>query len=181
MDAGRIEVTGVTLEALVRAAYNPSQPRGLGHLHFQPGDLSDEDIAAIIDRGKGSRLHAISMDYVKGRAVKFDARRDGDRLFIKNRWYDHSDTQLRNLLVSVGLSPDLVDKARKEESDYIDDAIAKAVHFLRAHGGSYTETRERELPDVITTGLIYGSDPGPTIKREWVGSDIRYSLTSGQR
>lgn len=178
MDAGRIEVTGVSLENLVRAAYNPSEPRGLGHLHFKPGDLSDEDVAAIIDRGKNSRLHAVRMDYVNGRAVKFNVRRDGDRLFIQNRWYDHSDNQLRDLLAAVGLSPDLVDKARKEESEYIDDAIAKAIHFLRAHGGSYTETRERELPDVIMTGLIYGSDPGTTIKREWVGDSTRYSLTS---
>jgi len=178
MDAGRIEVTGVSLENLVRAAYNPSEPRGLGHLHFKPGDLSDEDVAAIVKSSKDSRLYAVSMDYVNGRSVKFNVRRDGDRLFIQNRWYDHSDTQLRNLLVSVGLSPDLVDKARKEENEYIEDAIAKAIYFLRAHGGSYTETRERELPDVIMTGLIYGSEPGSTIKREWVGDSALYSLTS---
>lgn len=179
MDAGKIEVTGVPLEALVRAAYNPSQPRGLGLLSFQPGDLSDEEVAKIVDRGTGDRILAVSMDYVKGRSCKFQVRRIGERLFINNRWYDHSDGQLRELLTSVGLSPYLVDKAREEEARYIESAIALAVGFLKERGGSYVDRNrgDEELPSKIFDGLIHGSvPPGQTIKRNWDGIECHYSL-----
>ncbi len=177
MQTGMIEVTGVPLEALVRAAYNPSQPRGLGALHFKPGDLADEEVAEIINRGRGG----IRMDYVNGRACKFDVRREGERLFIKNRWYDHSDFELRGLLASVGLSPDLLDKAREEESRYNEACIQEAIAFLEGHGGTYLEKRDEELPERILHGLIYGSDPGPAIKREWIDGDVRYSLPQSHK
>lgn len=178
MKAGRIEVTGVPLESLVRAAYNPSRPQGLGVFAFQPGDLSDELVATIIERGSGDRMMAISMDYVQGRSCKFNVQRDCGRLFIRNQWYDHSDGQLRALLASVGLSPDLVDKAREEEARYIEAAIADATAFLKEHGGEYLEKHSEQLPDNILDGLIYGSNPGPAIKREWVDDGCRYSLAA---
>lgn len=181
MRPGMIEVTGIPLEALVRAAYNPSRPQGLGHVHFQPGDLSDEDVAAIVERGKTDRLLAVSMDYVKGRSCKFTVAKDGDRLFIKNRWYDHSDSQLRNLLVGVGLSPDLLDKAREDEERARTESLQAAYAFLREHGGSFEETRENSalLPPKVLDGLLEGAyADAPTIKREWTDAGARYTLAA---
>lgn len=181
MRPGMIEVTGVPLEQLVRAAYNPSRPQGLGLLHFQPGDLSDAEVAAIVDRGSNDRQLAISMDYVKGRSCKFAvARGQEGRLYIKNRWYDHSDGQIRDLLASVGLSPDLLDKAREEEERHRVEALIAAKAFLQEHGGSFVETMQNRdtLPSKVLDGLLEGAySDAPTIKREWTDNGgTRYSL-----
>lgn len=181
MLAGMIDVTGVPLETLVRAAYRPSRPLGLGVFAYQTGDLTDAEVAEIIDRGRDDGLLAISMDYVKGRSCKFRVRRDGDRLLIPNRWHDHSDDQLRDLLTAVGLRPDLVDGARDAERQYIDVAIASAVAFLKERGGVYVEKRDDQLPDELFDGLIYGSDPGPAIKREWGDDGAIYTLADVTR
>lgn len=179
MRPGMIEVTGVPLEALVRAAYNPSRPQGLGHLHFESGDLTDAEVAQILERGRGGQRFAVSMDYVKGRSCKFHVLRDGERLFIKNRWYDHGDELLRSLLSGVGLSPALVDKARAEEQAFRDESLAEAKAFLEEHGGSFEETAENRdgIPEKVLEGLLEGiySDT-PSIKREWTDKAARYSL-----
>lgn len=181
MRPGMIEVTGVPLEALVRAAYNPSRPQGLGHFHFQPGDLSDADVAAIVKRGEGDRMLAISMDYVNGRSCKFTVSRgEGGRLYIKNQWHDHGDGQLRALLTAVGLSPDLLAKARDEERQARDEALTAAKAFLQERGGTFEETRDNRdsIPPKVLDGLLEGAYADtPTIKREWTDAGARYSLT----
>lgn len=93
-----IEITGCDLIALVKKAYALSRPQGMGFLHFREGELSDEDAQQIVNNPRG-----IDLDYVHGRAVKFWVQKEGDRLFVQNSWYDHSDSQLRELLQSVGI------------------------------------------------------------------------------
>jgi hypothetical protein len=95
MQVGQIEVTGVPLEALVRAAYRPSRPQGLGFINYQDGDLTDAEVAEII--GRGNEHTPISMDYVKGRSCKFHVRRDGERLFIGTSWYDEHEHAKRRV------------------------------------------------------------------------------------
>lgn len=95
---GFIEITGCDLVALVKKAYALSIPKGLGFLHFQEGGMSDEEAKEIIESRRG-----INMDYVKGRAVKFWVKKEGDRMFVRDSWYDHSDDQLKELLQSVGI------------------------------------------------------------------------------
>lgn len=139
---GMIEVTGVDLAHLVRAAYSPSRPQGLGYIHYQPGDLDDETVRRIIE---GAHDHvAVRMDYVNGRSCKFSVFREGERLFIHNSWYDHSDAALAKLLESVGLSADLIKKARTEKTEH-DEACAKAaVTFLTELGGQYKQNSWRD-------------------------------------
>jgi len=96
----RIDVTGVSLTELVKAAYDLSVPQGLGFLHVLPGGLTDEEAEELVQ--EGDRI-AVNMDYVHGRACKFMVRRDGDKLTISAPWYDHTDEQLRQLLERVGL------------------------------------------------------------------------------
>lgn len=89
------------LADLIRGAYDMSVPVGLGFIHAQPGSLTDDEVSAII---KPTGRIAASMDYVKGRQCKMTVFRDGDgNLSINDSWYDHSDTQLRRLLESIGV------------------------------------------------------------------------------
>lgn len=102
-DTDKIKVTGTSLEALVKAAYALSHPIGLGYLHARPGELSDADAAEIVAYGVGKR-NAVYMDYVHGRCCKFYVYRDvqGD-LWINKNWYDHSQSQLQQLLARCGI------------------------------------------------------------------------------
>lgn len=96
-----IEITGCDLVALVKKAYELSTPRGLGFLHAQPGGLTDEQAASLV---KADSRWPVSLDYVIGRAVKFNVYRDGEKLYTNDRWYDHSAQQLRDLLAHVGMA-----------------------------------------------------------------------------
>ena len=96
-----IEVTGVDLKELVKAAYDLSKPQGLGFLHFEEGGLSDEEAEKYIT---DHPRFAVMMDYVKGRACKLDVFKDSEgRLFIQGSWFDHSEAQLAELLKRIGI------------------------------------------------------------------------------
>jgi hypothetical protein len=72
---GKIDVTDVPLDTLVRAAYALSSPQGLGFIHAKKGGLDDDTLAAILKRGEGDNWCAVFMDYVHGRSVKFNVHR----------------------------------------------------------------------------------------------------------
>lgn len=161
--AGMIDVTGVDLAALVRAAYAPSRQQGLGlfDMNGKRTGLPDEVVEEILERGRDDRLNAFSIDYLNGRSVKFHVRRAGDRLFIRNRWYDHSDGELMSLLEQVGLSGDLVQKARDEEDARRARVKAEAISYLKERGGEVRQNRglktmpteDEKLPDDVEEGL----------------------------
>lgn len=93
-----IDITELDLRKFIAKAYDLSVPFGMGMLHFQPGPLPEEMIDRILAASdEGARI-AVSMDYVMGRAVKMTVFRDGDRLFIRNDWFDHSPVHLERLL-----------------------------------------------------------------------------------
>lgn len=94
-----IDITGVDLHKFVKEAYALSKPQGLGLMHFQEGALDDKTVEEILSCGD-SRI-AASMDYVHGRAVKMVVFKKDDRLEIRDSWFDHSDSQLRQLLQAV--------------------------------------------------------------------------------
>lgn len=95
-----IEITGAKLEDVARAAYDLSSPQGLGIIHFEEGGLTDEQIATLI---KNDPHFPLMMDYVKGRACKMTVYREGEKLFIDNQWYDHSDADLNELLSRISI------------------------------------------------------------------------------
>ena len=98
-----IEVTGVDLRELVRAAYDLSRPQGLGFLHFQQGSLTDEEVDALVKPPPYGRT-LVSLDYVKGRACKFAVWADENgKRWIRGDWYDHTDADLSELLERVGI------------------------------------------------------------------------------
>ena len=67
----------------------------MGHLHFKPEPLTNEEAKQLIEKGERCVL---SMDYVKGRACKMDVRQEGDKLTISDTWYDHTDRIYQRLL-----------------------------------------------------------------------------------
>lgn len=103
-----IDITGVNLVEFVKKAYELSRPQGMGYLHFTQDPLSDDEANYIISKSQNERF-AVDMDYVKGRAVKMGVRRtivdDSVRLEIRDKWYDHTEEQLLDLLTAVNKLP----------------------------------------------------------------------------
>lgn len=99
-----VEVPQDKLIALIKGAYERSHAIGLGYLQPHEKSLSDEDAEALIE--KTGRV-AVSLDYVNGRQCKFNVWRDEDGKLWTNKdaWYDHSSSQLADLLSSVGIAP----------------------------------------------------------------------------
>ena len=101
--SGDIEIHGVDLREFAKAAYDLSQPQGLGFLHFSPEVLTDDEADEIVAQGGRGKV-VLRMDYVKGRAVKQTVwkREDGVR-YIRGVWFDHTDEHLTELLRRVGV------------------------------------------------------------------------------
>lgn len=93
-------VAEADLVNLVKAVYKNSRPQGLGWLHYQAGDLSDEVAKSMIDSDSRS---PINLDCVAGRACKFGATKveGGVECFRGFRWYDHSEGDILNVLKEV--------------------------------------------------------------------------------
>ena len=91
-----IDISAVDLRKFIADVYDLSAPQGMGFLHATPGPLDEASIDSILERG--SKSYPVGMDYVHGRACKMTVYRDGDKLTINDRWYDHSAAQLRELL-----------------------------------------------------------------------------------
>jgi hypothetical protein len=89
-----IEITGVDLIKFVKKVYDLSVPQGLGFLHYTEEPLTDEEAKSCIFK----EPFIVSMDYVKGRSCKMNVTKENGKLFIPDRWYDHTDTQLEELL-----------------------------------------------------------------------------------
>ena len=92
-----IDIAGVDLVKFVKKVYELSKPLGLGFLHYTSEPLSDEEAKECIIKGE------VGMDYVKGRSCKMRARLEDGKLLIANKWYDHTDVQLTELLDHVGI------------------------------------------------------------------------------
>lgn len=102
-NADKIEITGANLVAVVKKAYELSEPRGMGFLQYQPGPLDDRIAREIVQTGTSNRF-GIAMDYVLGRVVKLAIRIDADgRAWLSKDWFDHTPTQLQ-ALVEVALA-----------------------------------------------------------------------------
>lgn len=102
---GMIEVTEDKLVDIAKAAYDLSSPAGLGFLHYKEGGLSDEKARELVERERKDGHVALSMDYVDGRGCKLTVfRLDGKLWLPKDRWFDHSPSQLAELHKRVGLT-----------------------------------------------------------------------------
>ena len=98
-----IEITGTELTDVAKIAYALSQPQGLGFLHYEDGNLSDEEAKGLVDAEESDGRIALSMDYVNGRACKLTVFSDEEKLYISDSWYDHTPEQLDRLLDGIGI------------------------------------------------------------------------------
>ena len=96
-----IDITEVNLIKFTKKVYSLSSPQGLGILHFQEGELTDNEAKELLKYWKDDKRIALSLDYVRGRACKMAIFRKENRLYISVPWYDHTDKQLEKLLKSV--------------------------------------------------------------------------------
>lgn len=177
---GMIEVTGVDLRSMLRHAYRLSSPQGLGFLHARDGELDDETVESIVSRDDGNKWTALSTDYVHGRSMKFHVRRYDERLYIQRQWYDHSRSQLAELLSSVGLSPDLIGKADAEWNEHLEREVDFTVRFLKDSGGSAVESYGSPEPDAFSehaTGFNEAMTRG-LVAREYSDGKSIWALTS---
>ena len=96
----KVFVKNEDLVSLVKAVYKNSRPQGFGFLHYQEGELSDEAAKSMIDLGD---RYPIGLDYVAGRACKFSAIKveGGVECFYGFKWYDHSESDILNVLKEV--------------------------------------------------------------------------------
>ncbi len=163
---GMIDVTKASLAGLVQAAYSLSKPQGLGILHYEEGDLTSAEVVEIISRRHGSC--AVNMDYVNGRACKFNVKVKENRYYVRNVWHDHSDHQFKILLEAVGLSGGLIETAREEQKNHEKLCEKVALDFLANIGGKYEEPEsydpEGDISEKVIEGLWVGLGRG-TIDR----------------
>lgn len=94
---GWIDVTEYDLRKLIKETYNLSQPQGLGALHYEKGELSEEEIDQILNFKQYDRI-VVDMDYIKGRACKMTVFRIENKLKIRKDWLDHTPRQLEKLI-----------------------------------------------------------------------------------
>ena len=96
-----LDVTFVDPIKFIKKVYDLSISQGLGFLHFEEGGLTNLEAQKILDIWEKDKQFYLSMDYIKGRACKMIVFREGNKLFIRVPWYDHTDRQLKILLKSV--------------------------------------------------------------------------------
>ena len=98
-----IDVSNVDLVKFAQKVYELSIPRGLGFTYDTSVPLTKEEAEFLIHR---DRHVVLSMDYVKGRGCKMSVFKKDGKLWISGTtWYDHSDTQLKELLETFGITP----------------------------------------------------------------------------
>lgn len=111
-----IEITGVDMAKFIKKAYDLSKPLGMGYFQYTPEPLTDEEAQSLINK-KDPKIKC-SLDYVKGRACKMTVHKEvegsllnkKERLFIRAPWFDHTDSQLKELLEHCGFHINLETK-----------------------------------------------------------------------
>lgn len=114
MDEKFIDITDVDMSLFVSKVYAASSPMGLGHLHFVPGDIPEDNLNQIMEYYKRNLAAAkaseegewaksiLHLDYVSGRCCKMNVFYKGGIVFIRGYWPDHSEFQFEEFLKEIG-------------------------------------------------------------------------------
>ena len=141
----KIDITDINLIVFTKEVYNLSSPQGFGFLHFEEGELTDEEAKEILDTWKNDKQFALEMDYIKGRSCKMVVLRDKDRLFIRTPWYDHTNSQLIKLLRKVLPERELAVLKQDPHNPSCNCKICQERRFLeeevRVNNGKHTKRR----------------------------------------
>jgi hypothetical protein len=130
-----IDVTGIDLVKFVKETYKLSGPQGLGFLNYEEGELTDDEVEDILKIWEKDKQFRLSLDYVKGRACKMTIFRKEDKLYIRTPWYDHTDDQLRELLLRTQAEgmPFPVLEGKHSISCNCEECRKKAIHIPLLH------------------------------------------------
>jgi hypothetical protein len=96
-----ISIEGLNKAQVLAALYNASKPLGMGIIHFDPKDMTEEEAQKEID----IRLEfdSIYFDYLKGRVMKVDLTSDSE---FDPYLYDRDNGE--------GAAQEVIDQLRKE-------------------------------------------------------------------
>lgn len=64
-----IDIAGLDKAEVLAALYNRARPLGLGHLQYEPSDMTKEQAAKLLES-------STYFDYVKGRVMKINLKSD---------------------------------------------------------------------------------------------------------
>ena len=120
-----IDVTGIDKVELVKKAYELSRPQGLGMMHFTSEPLSDEEAKSFIEKDG-----TINMDYVKGRACKFNLFVKDGVESLRDEWFDHTDGDYDKLLAHFGISR----SGSQEEAEHVPSCNCDDCRIKRGKG-----------------------------------------------
>jgi hypothetical protein len=83
-----------------KTVYDMCYPVGMGFLQFVPEDMTEEQAKAEVAHLTSRGQRQVGMDYVHGRQCKFSFRinDDGTCGVPTDRWYDHTPSQLDELI-----------------------------------------------------------------------------------
>lgn len=96
-EESRLRIPDDKLITVIKKAYDLSEPKGMGHLHYTPGPMTDDEARSVISKFQDRT--GIHLDYLQGRAVKLSIWKDDYGYFISDRptWFDHSQAQWTEL------------------------------------------------------------------------------------
>lgn len=118
-----IRIKAYQVPQLIETVYNMSVPVGMGYLHYKAGNIDKKTIDALIHRFEERLKWAtsverpegypwpetlVTMDYVNGRQCKFNVSYFRGEIVINDGWYDHTEFQFEELLLTCGI--DINDK-----------------------------------------------------------------------
>lgn len=79
-----MNIEGLSKAKVLAALYNRAQPLGMGFLHYDPAEMTEEQAQEILNSSPVI-LGGFYFDYLKGRVMKVDLRTDEVRTQLYNR------------------------------------------------------------------------------------------------
>jgi len=86
---------------LLKTVYDLSKPQGMGFLHFMTTPMTVEEATKLLNVHRSPRGY--HFDYINGRACKFNIFFDGEKHYINDSWYDHTNKDFETLLKKFNL------------------------------------------------------------------------------
>ena len=77
----KIDISGLSKSSVLAALYNNAKPQGIGLLHYEQKDMTDDEAQKLLDTGNRY------FDYVKGRVMKVELSCD----YLDPRLYDRDN------------------------------------------------------------------------------------------
>lgn len=88
----KVDISKVNKAKLLAALYNKSRPLGMGFLHYNPAQMTEQEAAELLKV-------QTDFDYLKGRVMKVDLSGDILETWCYNR--DNGDNAAENIIKNL--------------------------------------------------------------------------------